>query len=99
MPLFFVQDHSAISFTLQELTGLSAAGKVQNADVLIHQKDIGWNVRFPSSASPLHYLISKQYIKKIGPCLYNETDLVRAKDLSPMKLPSLEPDGNATWGT
>ncbi|WP_302387146.1 hypothetical protein, partial [Ruthenibacterium lactatiformans] len=31
-------------------------------------KDIGWNVRFPSSASPLlHYLISKTIYKKIGP--------------------------------
>lgn len=43
------------------------AGKVQCRRPY-SSKDIGWNVRFPSSASPLlHYLISKTIYKKIGP--------------------------------
>ena len=69
----FVQDHSAISFTLQELTGLSAAGKVQNADVLIHQKILAGmcvflHLRLLSST----ILSAKQYTKKSAPSLQRD---------------------------
>ena len=48
-------------------------------------KDIGWNVRFPSSASPLlHYLISKTIYKKIGPVFTTRpTCLPVTKKISP----------------
>ena len=60
------------------------AGKVQNADVLIHQKILAGMRVLLSSASPLlHHLITKTIYKKIGPVFYNGTDLVRMKGLEP----------------
>ena len=58
-------------------------GKVQNADVLIHQKILAGmrvlcHLRLPSST-----ILSPKRYTKSRPRLYNETDLVRMKGLEP----------------
>ena len=59
------------------------AGKVQNADVLIHQKILAGMCVFLHLCLHSSTILSPKRYTKNRPRLYNETDLVRMKGLEP----------------
>ena len=59
------------------------AGKVQNADVLIHQKILAGMCVFLHLRLLSSTILSPKRYTKNRPRLYNETDLVRMKGLEP----------------